>query len=383
MKSIPLKPRASISHQPSSTSKPRPPVNPGLTRFVNAERLQWKIEFRALDCVNRFRYVRTIDIAIDCFAERPYLAARQAARRAMTRLRKAGYLKKFRTKRHHTIYALTEAGAKRLFDISDGRIDAKSTIRGAANLTNPEHLLWSNFTVLACEARGIRAVTEHQLIANLTGGIKKEGQKLPGLLRVVSRLKVVGNDTPTEIVHLRPDALAFEPEGLTWFEIDASRRSESRRARLLALIRALGTNVPAMHADALIAGGRSILTKIVVLALEPHLESRLRAMLDSIVSETRTLVLTEDTKTYRLVSLGNGAYELWKAKYNNEGTRQVDVSVGHVILQLAPTWLPNYQGSSPAKSQPLSWFSDNYLPYRKPASLAPWAAPTTPPDFYG
>jgi hypothetical protein len=378
MRHVPFRRPAVCPPQQSRQQSPSRQVERGLTKYVHASILRQKIEFRALMCLNRFRYVRAIDIAIDCFAERPYAAARHAARLAIRGLVKSGYALKYRTKRHHTIYALTAAGARRLVEASNSGIDARSSIRSAANLTNPEHLLWANFTVLACEARGVHALTESEVMRELNVGTKKIPQAVQGLLTVKARRKVVyaDDDQPTK-VHLRPDALAFEDDGLVWFEIDATKRSETRRARLLALLRALGTQIPLLRTSAQSRGSNHTLIRIVVLTLEPAMLERLRSLLSQEVNESARRILTVDSGHTRLSEVEPDTYAVWRAVYKEDGTEQVDVCVGHIVLQLAPTWLPNYQGSDPIKSKPRGWFEENYLPYRRVASLPTWAAPIT------
>lgn len=379
MRHVPFRRPAVSSPQQTQQQSPPLQVERGLTKYVHASVLKQKIEFRALVCLNRFRYVRAIDIAIDCFAERPYTAARHAARLAIRGLVKGGYALKYRTKRHHTIYALTAAGARRLREASNGSVDARSSIRSAANLTNPEHLLWANFTVLACEARGIHALTESEIMRELNVDTKKIHQAAQGLLTVKARRKVVksDDDKPTK-VHLRPDALAFEDDGLTWFEIDATKRSETRRARLLALTRALGSDIPVLRTAARSRGSNPTLARVVVLTLEPAMLERLRSLLRQEVNESKRLILTEGSGQKRLTEVEPNTYAVWRAVYKEDGTEQVDVCVGHVVLQLAPTWLPNYQGSDPLKNKPSGWFEENYLPYRRAASLPTWPAPMTP-----
>nr|WP_314545736.1 replication-relaxation family protein [uncultured Massilia sp.] len=372
----------------SSKTKSTRPAHPqhverGLTKVVHASILKQKIMLRALVCLNRFRYVRAIDIAIDCFSERPFTAARHAARLAIRGLLKAGYALKYRTRRHHTIYALTAAGARRLEELSQGSVVAKSSIRAAANLTNPEHLLWANFTVLACEARGIHALTESEVMRELNSATTEISNVVQGLLKLKAHPKVtnIDADAVPKTIHLRPDALAFEDRGLVWFEIDATKRSETRLARLLALVHALGTEIPKLQGAAKSRQSHHRLAQIVVLVLEPALLARLRSLLQREVATSKQRILTEDNRQTRLTNEGTDTYALWRGAYTENGTEQIDVCVGHVVIQLAPTWLPNYQGSDPIKSLPTGWFEDNYLPYLRPPALPAWSMPVTPSDF--
>ena len=111
------------------------------------------------------------------------------------------------------------------------------------------------------------------------------------------------------------------------------------------------------------------------------------------VHDTRRNILTESANNMRLVLVPNvsnetpdidiGAdppkeleshtFEVWRPRDSASG--QEDVCVGHVIMQLLLTGLPNYKGDHELKSQPAGWFEQNYLPYRRPASLSTWSSP--------
>ncbi len=65
----------------------------------------------ALKLANRFRVVRTIDVAVGCFAERPFKAALTAAQRAMRGMVKDDLLRRYRTDRFQTVYGLSGKGA--------------------------------------------------------------------------------------------------------------------------------------------------------------------------------------------------------------------------------------------------------------------------------
>ncbi|MFM0378438.1 hypothetical protein PQQ72_15630 [Paraburkholderia strydomiana] len=63
-------------------------IDRGLVALVPPNELRHAIRFRALSLVNRFRGIRTIDVAMACFPERPYKAALSAAQRAMRAMTK-------------------------------------------------------------------------------------------------------------------------------------------------------------------------------------------------------------------------------------------------------------------------------------------------------
>ena len=88
------------------------PVPRGLTAQVGTLALQDRIWTRSLLLVDRFRVIRTIDIAVHCFAERPFKAALSAAQRAVRGMVKAQLLARYRTDRFMTVYGLTQQGVQ-------------------------------------------------------------------------------------------------------------------------------------------------------------------------------------------------------------------------------------------------------------------------------
>ena len=88
----------------------------GLTAQVGTLALQDRIWSRSLLLVDRFRVIRTIDIAVHCFTERPFKAALSAAQRAVRGMVKAQLLARYRTDRFMTVYGLTQQGAQWLED---------------------------------------------------------------------------------------------------------------------------------------------------------------------------------------------------------------------------------------------------------------------------
>ena len=96
----------------SAGQTPRCPVPRGLTAQVGTLALQDRIWSRSLLLVDRFRVIRTIDIAVHCFAERPFKAALSAAQRAVRGMVKAQLLARYRTDRFMTVYGLTQQGVQ-------------------------------------------------------------------------------------------------------------------------------------------------------------------------------------------------------------------------------------------------------------------------------
>ncbi len=160
------------------------PVLRGLTAQVGTLALQDRIWTRSLLLVDRFRVIRTIDIAVHCFAERPFKAALSAAQRAVRGMVKAHLLARYRTDRFMTVYGLTQQGAQWL---EDRGFEAAASVRRVTDMTNPKHRLWSQFLTLCAEARGLPAMTEQELLLTLNRDMKHEQSPVQGLLHVTTR----------------------------------------------------------------------------------------------------------------------------------------------------------------------------------------------------
>ncbi|SEB98901.1 hypothetical protein SAMN02787142_0679 [Burkholderia sp. WP9] len=180
-------------------------IDRGLVAVIPPNQLRHTIRLRALSLANRFRVIRTIDVAIACFPERPFKAALTAAQRAMRGMTKAKLLLRYRTDRFQHVYGLTVGGAQWLDDHGDGGVPS---VRRVADMSNPEHSLWMHFVTLACEARGLVARTESEALQALNKSRPSESPVRQGFLKVTARARKLD---------LRPDVLAYEPDGVTWY----------------------------------------------------------------------------------------------------------------------------------------------------------------------
>ena len=99
-----LSPKSGAENTDGSTQTPQKKVSRGLSKEIPTTILQTLICERALLLANRFRVIRTIDVAVACFAERPFKAALTAAQRAMRGMVKGKLLKRYRTDRFQTVY---------------------------------------------------------------------------------------------------------------------------------------------------------------------------------------------------------------------------------------------------------------------------------------
>ncbi|WP_157040535.1 replication-relaxation family protein [Polaromonas naphthalenivorans] len=345
------------------TKENTPPrkVERGLAATISTTKLKQAIWLRTLLTANRFRVIRTIDVAVCCFAERPYKAALTAAQRAMRGLVKADFLKRYRTERHNTIYGLTQHGVDWLDEAGH---DASSSVRQVSTMTNPEHRLWAQFWVLACEARGMKAQTEQELLQSLNKGVKPGEALVQGLLTVTT---MRGKRAST--IQLRPDAVAYEKDGITWLEVDRSKRGSDREASLAALVSSVGR----------VLKEGSTLRRLVIFCKTERIRKRALAVVNGLALANNPEVLIEGRRHFREVE--PGTYAVWTAlesKLKDGRTKLVDTLVGHVIVQLLPIWLPKVRIDASNTHSFAGWFGENYLPYRRPKSLGPWSSPFSP-----
>ncbi len=336
-----------------------PHVPRGLTARVGAWPLQQAIWLRSLTLVDRFRVIRTIDVAVQCFAERPFKAALSAAQRAVRGLVKAGLLARYRTDRFMTVYGLTQRGADWL---DDHGVEAAASVRRVTDMTNPEHRLWAQFLVLCAEARGLQAWTEPELLQALAERAKPNQEGSQGVLLVHA---MTGGKRRR--VQLRPDAAAREPDGgLTWFEVDRSARGSDRAASLRALVLSIGAPT---------ALGLP-LRRVVIHTRTERIRKRVLASLSALAVGTASVGLAEGRR--RLLPKGDGCFEVWftvEQPLPDKRVRLVDVLAGHVLVQELPVWLPRVRLDGRGAHSTSGWFNENVLPYSRPSGLPTWPAP--------
>jgi len=332
----------------------------GLSAQVPSLRLREAIAEQALSVVDRFRVARTLDIAAACFPERPFKAALTAAQRAVRGLVRQGLLRRYKTERFQTVYGLTQRGADWLGE--QGYAAASASVRRVSDMTNPEHRLWAQFMVLCAQARGWTAWTEAELLHQLS-------QRKPpaqGYLTVE-----VGHGDNRVSKMLRPDAVAFIPGGkdVCWFEIDRSKRGSDRLADLAALARAVGRQL---------TDGR-VLRLVSVQGKTERITRDAVRLLEQLVAESARQQLVSGRRQFRCVD--DGVYAVWSSRETRSPDGRVglvDACVGHVVVQLLPTWMPKLRVTAAAPTHPPGWFEDNLLPFKRPSTLSPWAAPVSP-----
>lgn len=336
-------------------------VRRGLTTVVSSTHLRTAIWARALGLADRFRVIRTVDVALSCFPERDFKAALTAAQRAMRGLVKASLLRRYRTDRFQTVYGLTHHGARWLHEAD---IDASASVRRVSDMSNPEHRLWAQFLVLAAEARGLQAWTEPELMQSLNHDLRDSKLAVQGLLRVT-----VTTPRGTVTKSLRPDAVFAEGDGSTWAEVDRSARGSGRAADLRALVLCIGANL----AD------DKPLRRVVVFTRTDRILRRVVATMRQVVQQTSQGALVRGRRQLREV--GEGQYEVWLTtdrKHRDGRVSLVDRLAGHVVVQQLPVWLPKVRLDGRGTNSTVGWLGENYLPYRRPSCLPPWAHPPSP-----
>ena len=337
-------------------------VNRGLAATVSTTKLKERIWVRALLTANRFRVIRTIDVAVLCFAERDgYKASLTAAQRAVRGMVRAELLRKYRTDRFQTVYGLTQKGVDWLDEAGH---DAASSVRRVSGMTNPEHRLWAQFWTLACEARGLTAMSEQELLKALNKDAKLGKPMIEGLLTVTT---MRGQKAKT--VHLRPDAVALEAEGITWCEIDRSKRGSDREASLSALLSSVGRTLK----------NGSTLHRVVVFCKTERILKRAVSVINGLADASNEKVLIAGRRHFLQVE--PGMYGVWTApetKLKDGRTKLEDSLVGFIHFQLLPIWLPKVRIDATNTHSLAGWFGENYLPYKRPPGRKPWPPVVSP-----
>jgi hypothetical protein len=274
---------------------------------------------------------------------------------------KADLLRRYRTDRFQTVYGLTQKGVDLLDEAGH---EASSSVRRVSDMTNPEHRLWAQFWVLTCEARGLKAMTEQELLQELNKHVKPNQLAIQGLLNVTTTRR-----KKASIIQLRPDAVARERDGTTWLEVDRSKRGSDREASLAALASSVG----------LLLKDKTPLRRVVIFCKTDRIKKRAISVVRSLAESNNEKVLISGRRHFREVE--PGTYAVWstlETKLRDGRTKLVDTLVGHVIIQLLPIWLPRVRIDASNTHSLAGWFGENYLPYKRPDSLGPWPTPVSP-----
>ena len=229
-------PQQADSPPTQDTSTKHRAVSRGLAASISTKLLKDRIWTGALLMANRFRVIRTIDVAM-LFPERNFKASLTAAQRAVRGLVKAQLLKRYRSDRFQHYCGISKRGVDWL---EEAGFEASSSVRRASDMTNPEHRLWAQFWTLACEARGLSAMTEQELLRHLNKDVLFGQPLVQGYLTVATMRGKVSRQ-----IQLRPDAICREPDdgSTTWCETDLSLRGAQRLSSLHALCSSVGRSL--------------------------------------------------------------------------------------------------------------------------------------------
>lgn len=318
---------------------------------------------RSLLIANRFRVIRTLDIAACCFPERGFKAALTAAQRAVRGLVKAGFLNRYRTDRFMTVYGLTKKGADYLDELD---FESASSVRRVSDMTNPEHRLWAQFWVLCCEARGLKALTEQELLSDIRKTDTSGKKKPSGMLS--TRIPDRGKQKRCDLV---PDAIAYEGDrnSAVWLEVDRSKRGAARESSLAALCMSVGKRL----------NDGSTLGTVVIFCKTERIRKRALAVVNRLAHTENGKVLIGDRRHF--IEVGPGTYEVagFRTMELSDGrTVEGDATMGRIVIQMLPTWLPKVRIDSTNTHSTEGWFSDNYLPYARQPSQGAWRSPVSP-----
>jgi len=344
------------------TKSPRGRLQRGLSSQLSTDQLQVRSWTVALTLANRFRVIRTLDIAVACYPERPFKTALGAAQRAVRGMVRADLLRRYRTARFQTTYGLTAKGVAWL---AERGIEAQASVRRVSDMTNPEHLLWAQCLVLCAEQRGLQALTERELLARLNQGAKPGSPMRGGLL--VATAMVRGK---ARRISLRPDAVVLEEDGLTAIEVDCSARGSQRAASLGAEVLSIGRSTSL----------GSVLRRVVVFCRTPRIRNRVSATLAALKRDQDALSL-DDGRCLLKACERPDEYEVWRATEIPMGPAHKalrDVMVGRVIVQDLPVWLPKVRVDARNQHSTAGWFDENFLPWRRPVCDGPWSSPSSP-----
>ena len=360
-----IAPDTGLQGYAQSATKSPPPR--GATAHMSSLALRHAIYLRSLLLANRFRVIRTIDIAAYCCPERPFKAALTAAQRAVRGMVKAALLRRYRTDRFQTVYGLTQRGVDWLAEHGH---DATSSIRRVSDMTNPEHRLWAQFLVICAWSRNLDALTEADLMQRLNPAVKPGAKAASATVQGYITVDVHRTKGSVR-KHLRPDAVAYEDRGggVAWFEVDRSKRGADRQADLSALIGAIGSKT---------TDGK-VLRRVVVMCKSERIERDAVRIVENVAVALNEQMLIEGRR--HIKRYDNGVYEVLSAvpvKRSDGRTALRDELVGHVIVQMLPTWLPKVRLDASNVYSMDGWFDDNYLPYKRPPMLGRWSAPTSP-----
>lgn len=354
------------ANEPVASDKATRPVtrNQAAPAPRTAQRLN---RLRALRLLNRFRQLRSIDLAAGLFPEREFKAALSAVQRLTKALVAERMLLRYRSLSGQTFYGLGEPGARWLRqngNESDGDVTASAS--RACEKTNPEHDLWAAFITLCCEARGLWALSEKELLPHLIGAdFRSRGQVL------------VVSDERGKPKGLMPDALAHDGQNLVWVELDRSERGSARLSDLVALVRSCGREVnlgSACDSSAL------RLRHVVVLCKTDRIYRKHLAHVTGVSPSAGLPRLRMLGGQSALRRVAPGVFDVLADVERRLPDGRVALQrevTGRVHFQMLPTWLPGFSYRPGSRQD--GWLSDGFLPFmNQPKGWSPCVGTAAP-----
>ena len=166
-----------------------------------------------------------------------------------------------------------------------------------------------------------------------------------------------------------PDAVASEPDGTTWLEVDRSKRGSDREASLSALCLSVGRQLK----------NGTTLRRVVIFCKSERIYKHAIAVVTELAKAHNGELLVSGRRHFRPVE--PGSYAVWtglESQLKDGRTRPVDTLVGHVLVQMLPIWLPKVRIDASNTHSLAGWFDENYLPYRRPNTLPAWGTVASP-----
>ena len=294
----------------------------------------------ALSLMDRLRFVRTLDLAFQLYANRSFSAALAAANNLIKRLVRNGFVSAHTTRvGGMRIYGIAQRGVNFLRDHAGHEAKAHRSLK---DVKHPEHRLWANLIVITAEARGLSAMTEREVLTfeHNAGEIVRDKHGVEHI--IPEKLLTVANTRePGTKKGLTPDALLQQKQERIWVEIDASKRSSQRVSDLLALVSKVGSTL----------SDQTHLDRVVVFTKERRFYTHITG-----VFARRAEERVERASSYLKPTVDEGTFDVWyrpSLADDRPGRPAQDYGCGRVQVRM----LPDIRGKGEG------WYDQDWLPF--------------------